>query len=121
MPDQPSQVMLPLSDAQVQLIAAAANARPTLRLLLAGAFSDDLVRLAEINAREQRLSMSLLHALMILAVASGSDSVRATEVAKQMTLSRTSVGIHLRTWVAVGVLEQHPVSRRYQLAACWQS
>lgn len=123
MQDEAQPFMLPLSAAQVQLVAEAVNGtQPSrLRVLLAAAFSDELSRLAEIDPREQRLTSSLIHALRVLAVASGPRPVGVTEVARKVKLKPPSVARHLKTWVAVGVLEQDRASRRYWLAQRWRS
>lgn len=60
---------------------------------------------------DKRLSKSLLNALKVLALASQGEPV---------DLSPPAAGTYLKTWVAVGPLEQLPGSHSYQLAERWR-
>jgi len=61
------------------------------------------------------LSQSTLRALLILAAFGHFDDPREiTEVAREMDLSASTAHRYVRTWMALGLLDQDPVSRRYR-------
>jgi hypothetical protein len=122
MSDVSPPLMLPLTAAQVQLVTAKGGARrPRLHLLLAAASNDEVRELAIDPGEQKRLSKSLLNALMVLAAASTGEPAGPTEIGNLIGLSAPSVGTYLKTWVAVGALEQVQGSHRYRLAECWRS
>jgi DNA-binding MarR family transcriptional regulator len=65
--------------------------------------------------REKGYSRSTLRALLVLAaIPSDGEGRGVLELAEQLGLKPTSTHRYLRTWVAVGALEQVAGSRRYR-------
>ncbi|MHB8241954.1 MAG: helix-turn-helix domain-containing protein [Solirubrobacteraceae bacterium] len=65
--------------------------------------------------REKGYSRTTLRALLVLAAVPSDGGGRGViELAEQLGLKTTSTHRYLRTWVAVGVLEQTPGSRLYR-------
>jgi DNA-binding IclR family transcriptional regulator len=61
------------------------------------------------------LSRSTLRALLVLAAFDRNDEPRElSEVARQLDLSPSTVHRYISTWIALGLLHQDPVSRRYR-------
>jgi hypothetical protein len=62
-------------------------------------------------------SRSTLRALLVLgAFPTDGEERELTDVAKQLDLSPSTTHRYIGTWMAVGLLEQHPRSRRYRRA-----
>jgi DNA-binding MarR family transcriptional regulator len=62
-------------------------------------------------------SRSTLRALLVLGAFPANGSERElTDVARQLDLSPSTTHRYIGTWMAVGLLEQHPQSRRYRRA-----
>lgn len=62
-------------------------------------------------------SRSTLRALLVLAAFHPDGSERElTDVARQLELSPSTAHRYVGTWMALGLLEQEPVSRRYRRA-----
>ncbi|MHB8241065.1 MAG: helix-turn-helix domain-containing protein [Solirubrobacteraceae bacterium] len=65
--------------------------------------------------RERSLSRTTLRALLVLAALPRSGEARGVlELANELGLTTTSTHRFLRTWVAVGAIEQPPESRQYR-------
>jgi IclR helix-turn-helix domain len=63
-------------------------------------------------------SRSTLRALLVLGAFPADGTERElTDVARQLDLSPSTTHRYIGTWMAVGLLEQHPRSRRYRRAA----
>jgi DNA-binding MarR family transcriptional regulator len=61
------------------------------------------------------LSRSTVRALMVLAAFGRFDEPRElTEVARELDLSPSTTHRYVRTWFALGLLNQDPASRRYR-------
>ena len=66
---------------------------------------------------DERLSRSLLRGLMVLASFPADGSSRSlTDVAHHLDMAVSSTHRYVKTLVAVGLLEQDPVSREYRRA-----
>jgi AraC-like DNA-binding protein len=62
-------------------------------------------------------SRSTLRALLVLgAFPADGGELELTDVARQLGLSPSTTHRYIGTWMAVGLLEQHPRSRRYRRA-----
>jgi IclR helix-turn-helix domain len=62
-------------------------------------------------------SRSTLRALLVLgAFPADGEERELTDVARQLDLSPSTTHRYIGTWMAVGLLEQHPRSRRYRRA-----
>ncbi len=63
-------------------------------------------------------SRSTLRALLVLgAFPADGEERELTDVARELELSPSTTHRYIGTWMAVGLLEQHPRSRRYRRAA----
>ncbi|MGO9761531.1 MAG: helix-turn-helix domain-containing protein [Solirubrobacteraceae bacterium] len=63
-------------------------------------------------------SRSTLRALLVLGAFPADGGERElTDVARELDLSPSTTHRYIGTWMAVGLLEQHPRSRRYRRAA----
>jgi hypothetical protein len=115
-PERP--LMIALTDAQVAEVVREASGGPRLAGLLAAAGNlDELQRTMAPLLADPRHSHSALRAVLVLAAFSVDGSEReVTEVAKALSLSPSTTYRYLRTWVALGLLEQNPSSRRYRRA-----
>lgn len=115
--------MLPLSPAQVQLVARASTGSDGLLPTLLALAGDETVRLndfAKGHHNTKTLPISLVSGLLVLTAASRHKGVGATQVSHEVGLSATTACRYLKTWVALGALEQDPRSHRYSLADCWR-
>ncbi len=112
-------LMIALTDAQVTEVVRDASGGPRLAGLLAAA--GDLEELRQMMVpllADPHYSHSALRAVLVLAAFSVDGSEReVTEVAKALALSPSTTYRYLRTWVALGLLEQDPGSRRYRRAS----
>jgi hypothetical protein len=109
------QLMIALTDAQVAEVVREASGGPRLAGLLAAAGDlEELQRTMLPLLDDPRHSHSALRAVLVLAAFSVDGSEReVTEVARALGLSPSTTYRYLRTWVALGLLEQNPRSRRY--------
>jgi hypothetical protein len=63
-------------------------------------------------------SRSTLRALLVLgAFPADGEERELTDVARELDLSPSTTHRYIGTWMAVGLLEQHPRSRRYRRAS----
>jgi hypothetical protein len=114
---------LPLSPAQVQLVASASTGSNGLLPTLLALAGDETVRLndfAKGGHDTKTLSISLVSGLLVLATVSRHEGIGVTQVAHELGLSSATAWRYLKTWVALGVFEQDPRSHRYRLADCWR-
>lgn len=64
---------------------------------------------------DEAYSRSTLRALLVLGAFPSDGSERElTDVARQLDLSPSTTHRYIGTWMALGLLEQHPRSRRYR-------
>lgn len=111
-------VTITLTDWQVARVVREAAVAPGLTALPAGL--DDF---GELHGAVMPLlddaaySRSTLRALLVLGAFPPDGSERElTDVARQLDLSPSTTHRYIGTWMAVGLLEQHPRSRRYRRA-----
>ena len=76
-----------------------------------GAVHDTLLSLLA----DDQYSRSTLRALLVLAAFHPDGSERElTDVARELAISPSTLHRYVGTWMAIGVLDQNPVSRRYK-------
>jgi hypothetical protein len=63
---------------------------------------------------DPRLSRSTCRALLVLLAFSSGEPREVTEVASGIGLSASTAHRYARTWLALGLLEQDPATRRYR-------
>jgi IclR helix-turn-helix domain len=115
-------LVIALTDVQVTQVMREASGGPTLAGLtglLAAAGDLDKLRSATIQmVGDPRLSHSALRAILVLAAFPADGSERGlTEVGEALSLPPSTMHRYVRTWVALGLLEQNPRSRRYRQAS----
>lgn len=124
--DEP-EIMVPISLGQaqrvVQQVLESNDPGASLVRLLLALSGDDRVRLSELSSdpefRDRKSSQTLLIGLLVLTVFADGEDRRVNGVAEELDMAQSTVIRYLRTWVAIGVLEQDPVTRRYCLAHRW--
>lgn len=111
-------VTISLTSTQVSQVVRHASGRTGLSSMLADiedpqALHDAVAPLLDDDA----YSRSTLRALLVLAAFDPDGSERElTDVARQLDLSPSTAHRYVGTWMALGLLEQEPVSRRYRRA-----
>jgi IclR helix-turn-helix domain len=66
-------------------------------------------------SHNDRVSQSIIRGLLVLGAFPSDGSYREiTDVVKQLQLSQSSTHRYVRTWLATGLLEQDPATRRYR-------
>jgi hypothetical protein len=109
-------VTIMLTRAQVTRVVRGAAGDAGFAVMLSGLgdlqdLRDVLLALSE----DASISRSTCRALRVLVSLSANDSFHeVTEIAKQLGLSPSTTHRYIRTWVALGLLEQDPESRRYR-------
>ncbi|MGO9322747.1 MAG: helix-turn-helix domain-containing protein [Solirubrobacteraceae bacterium] len=111
-------VRITLTDEQVRQVVgdASGGARMT-RLLPELSDLDELRRIVLPRLDDERCSRSTFRALLVLAAFPADGSEREmSDVARTLDLSPSMTHRYIGTWMAVGLLEQDPRSRRYRRA-----
>jgi hypothetical protein len=111
-------VSLALTSAQVSQVLRHASGRPELTSMLAGLEDPDALRsLVTPLLEDDAYSRSTLRALLVLGAFPADGSERElTDVARALDLSPSTAHRYVGTWMALGLLEQDPISRRYRRA-----
>jgi hypothetical protein len=125
--DEPEPFLLPLSLAQVeQLMGEIASRRSgtgLLRVLLALTGSGERLDIHDLTRDERyhakNISQSVITSLLVLIAFSQGDGHKVTDLAGELGMTKTTTMRYLKTWMAVGVLEQDQKTRRYRLAVRW--
>lgn len=82
--------------------------------LLSGAASLDALHDVLLGlVEDERVSRSTCRALLVLLAFSSGDQRAVTDVSNELQLSASTTHRYIRTWVALGLLEQDSASRRY--------
>lgn len=112
------EVTIKLTHAQVARVVRDAAGSSWLSQLLAGLDGPRALHSAVLPLLDDHgYSRSTLRALLVLgAFPPDGGELELTEVAKQLELSPSTTHRYVGTWMAVGLLEQDPVSRRYRRA-----
>jgi hypothetical protein len=111
-------ITIELTGAQVDRVVRGAGRQEGLHGLLRDLDADgSLTRRYEALADSPRLSRSLMLGLLVLAAFPRDGATLAvTDVASKLGMSPSTTHRYISTLLAVGLLEQDPRSRRYQLA-----
>jgi hypothetical protein len=125
--DEPEPFLLPLSLAQVeQMVGEIASRRPgtgLLRVLLALAGSGEHLDIHDLTRDERyhakNISRSVISSLLVLIAFAEGGEHKVTDLASELGMTTTTTMRYLKTWTAVGVLEQEQRTRRYRLAVRW--
>lgn len=107
------EVTITLSDSQLEQVVAGISEDAGLSAWL----GDDLQPSRELESllADDRLSHSLLRALLVLvAFPADARGREVTYVASELGISASSIHRYAVTWMAVGMLAQDPISRRYR-------
>ena len=111
-------VTITLTESQVARIVREVTGESGILALPAGL--DELSRLRgtlQPLLDDAAYSRSTLRALLVLgAFPADGEERELTDVARQLDLSPSTTHRYIGTWMAVGLLEQHPRSRRYRRA-----
>jgi hypothetical protein len=112
------EVLIALTVGQVAQVLREASGRPHLASQLPEMTELDVVSSAVLPLLEDvAYSRSALRALLVLNALPLDGSERElTDVAKEIGLSPSTTYRYIGTWMAVGLLEQDPRSRRYRRA-----
>lgn len=115
---QVERVLGTLTDAQVArvVLRAAVGQQPSRPLLTIDSL--DVLRRAVLPLLDDKTySYSTFRAVMVLAALPADGSERElTAIARTIGLSPSTTHRYIRTWAALGVLEQNPDSQRYRRA-----
>ncbi len=105
-----------LTDGQVAQVLREASHRAQLASLVSEVDQlDGLASVAEPLLEDSNLSRSTLRALLVLDALPPDGSARElTEIARGLEVSASTTHRYIRTWMALGLIEQDPRSRRYR-------
>ncbi len=109
-------ISITLTGNQVARVVRDASGRAGMTALLSGPSSlQELHGILLPLLSDNRVSRSTVRALLVLSAFPSDGTYReVTEVPKQLGLSQSTTHRYVRTWVALGLLEQDPGSRRYR-------
>jgi Fic family protein len=111
-------VFIELSAAQVDQVVRAASGAGNMSVLLSG-LEDvrEALAAAPQQMEDPRLSRSVLAGLFLLAAFPADGGyLGIAEVARMLDMNTSTVHRYISTFVAVGLLERDPSTRRYRLA-----
>jgi DNA-binding MarR family transcriptional regulator len=108
--------LIALTDGQVAQIMREASHRVHLASLLSEVDQlDALSSVAGSLLEDSKLSRSTLRALLVLDSLPPDGSERElTDIARQLDVSASTAHRYIHTWMALGLIEQDPRSRRYR-------
>ena len=69
---------------------------------------------------DRRISQSVIRSLLVLSSFASGEAHGVNSLAEELRIGTTTIWRYLKTWVALGVLEERK-DRRYQLAKRWMS
>jgi len=106
-------VLIALTDGQVVQVLRDASGRQHRATALPEFGERDIV--TDALLADDSYSRSVLRALQLLHALPGDCSGRVlTEIAREVSLSPSTAYRYMQTWMAAGLVEQHPSSRRYR-------
>lgn len=126
--DATQQFLLPLTDGQVQEVVQqeAENreaGRGLLGVLLALNGIGDQLGPEQLSrderAQDRKISQTVIHSLLVLGPFASGEPHALNNLSQTLSMANSTVWRYLKTWVAVGVLEERR-DRRYQLAVRWR-
>lgn len=105
-----------------QVVGSEGSGSSLVRLLLALGGQDrvvmaDLLNDSRVNNR--LMSQNVVVSLLVLSALHGGER-RVTDIADDLGISKATAVRYLKTWVAVGILEQDRTTRRYRVAIRWR-
>lgn len=106
-----------------QLLDSEGPGASLVRVLLALGGHDRVVMTDLLNDPEfndRNISQNLIISLSILSAFHGDVEQRVTDLAAELGISQSTTVRYLKSWVAVGVLEQDRTTRKYHLARRWR-
>ncbi len=107
-----------------QIVGSEGSGASLVRVLLALGGQDRVVMADLLNDPEfndRYISQTLVVSLMVLSAFHGDVEQRVSDLADELGTSRATTVRYLKSWVAVGVLEQSQVTRKYRLALRWRT
>jgi hypothetical protein len=121
------EIMVPISLGQaervVQQVLESDGPGASLVRVLIALSGRDRVRLTELSAdpefQDSKNSQTLITSLLVLSAFHGGVDHRVSGLAFELEMNPSTTIRYLKTWVAVGVLEQDSATRRYRLARRW--
>jgi predicted transcriptional regulator len=122
------EILVPISLAQAervvqQIVGSTAPGVSLVRVLLALAGNDRVV-MADLLTDpdvDHNMNQHLLTGLVLLTTFHSDKEHRITDLAAELGISVSTTHRYLKTWVAVGVLEQDKATRKYRLADRWRN
>jgi hypothetical protein len=114
--ERPREVSIGLTSAQVTRVLQEAAGTPALETMLDVLRHPDAVRRAAHRLLEDpTYSRSTLRAILVLAAFPvDGRPIEVTDLAGELGLSPSTTYRYVSTWLALGLLEQDPRSRRYR-------
>lgn len=111
-----AEIAIRLTHAQVAQVVRDAAGSSSLSRLLAGLGGPQALHSAVLPLLDEHgYSRSTLRALLVLgAFPADGRGIELTDVARRLELSPSTTHRYVGTWMAVGLVEQDPVSRRYR-------
>jgi DNA-binding transcriptional ArsR family regulator len=106
-----------------QVVGSEGSGSSLVRLLLALGGQDRVVMAELLNdprVNNRLMSQNVIVSLLVLSALHGGER-RVTDIADDLGISRATAVRYLKTWVAVGILEQDRSSRRYRVAVRWRN
>lgn len=121
------EIWIPISLGQaecvVQQVVGSKGAGSSLvRLLLALGGQDRVVMgdlLSDPRVKNRLISRNVIVSLLVLSALCDGER-RVTDIAADLDIDRATAVRYLKTWVAVGILEQDRATRRYRVALRWR-
>jgi DNA-binding MarR family transcriptional regulator len=113
----PTSITIELTGPQIDRVIRASGEGPDIASMLRGLAGDEtLIGRYEALAESPRLSRSLLLGLLVLAsFPPDGGSLSVSDIAGRLGMSPSTTHRYLSTLLAVGLLEQDPRTRRYQV------
>ena len=71
------------------------------------------------GAHDRKISQTVIHSLLVLGPFASGEPYALNDLSKTLSMANSTVWRYLKTWVAVGALEERR-DRRYQLAVRWR-
>ena len=106
-----------------QVVGAKGPGVSLIRVLLALG-GQDRVGMADLLAdpefSDRNISKTLIVSLLVLTAFNADVDRRVTDISIDLGISMATTLRYLKSWVAVGILEQDPANRRYRLARRWR-
>lgn len=78
---------------------------------------DELMR--DERYHDRRISQSVIRSLLVVSAFASGEAHGVNSLAEELSIGTTTIWRYLKTWVALGVLEERK-DRRYQLAIRWR-